>query len=63
VVTKNTSVIEALRLYPAAREIFVRHGMACSGCMAAVNESIEHAARMHEVDLNALLEELNLLGK
>ena len=62
-VTKDTSVIEALRLYPAAREVFVRHGMACGVCMAAINESIEHAARMHEVDLGALLEELNRLEK
>ncbi|MDR3591901.1 MAG: DUF1858 domain-containing protein [Negativicutes bacterium] len=62
-VTKDTSVIEALRLYPAAREVFARHGMACGGCMGSVNETIENAAMMHEVDVDALLAELNRLGK
>lgn len=62
-VTKDTSILETLRLYPAAREIFAQHGMACIGCMAAVNETIEHAARMHDVDIDALIRELNLLGE
>ena len=47
-ITRQTLVGEALRLNPAAEKIFTRHGMACSQCMEAADETIEDAARMHE---------------
>lgn len=62
-VTKDTLICEILRKYPLARDILAQRGMSCIGCMASVNETVENAAKMHEVDIEALLVELNLLVK
>lgn len=61
--TKDTPILDVLRLYPEAREILTAHGMACIGCMGAANETIENAARAHDIDVDALLKELNRLEK
>lgn len=59
--TREMSLLEALQAHPEAKEIFKKHGMACLGCMGAMAESIEAGARMHGLDLDALLNELNQL--
>lgn len=58
-ITKDMLVIDVLRINPKAREVFARHGMECIGCMGASAETIENAARVHEIDLSSLLTELN----
>lgn len=58
---KDMSIMEALQTHPQAREVFKKHGMACLGCMGAMQESIEAGARMHGIDLEALLAELEAL--
>ncbi len=58
-ITKDTPINEVLRQCPAAREVFVRHGMGCIGCMAAADETVAGGARMHEVDVEKLIAELN----
>ncbi|HMM20485.1 MAG TPA: DUF1858 domain-containing protein [Selenomonadales bacterium] len=58
-ITKDMPIIEVLRTQPAAREIFAKHGMGCIGCMGAANETVENGARMHNIDVEALLAELN----
>jgi hydrid cluster protein-associated redox disulfide domain len=59
--TKSTPIIEALRAHPKAREIFTKHGMGCIGCMGSTTETIERGAAMHDIDVEALLVELNNL--
>ncbi|WP_054258426.1 DUF1858 domain-containing protein [Propionispora sp. 2/2-37] len=59
--TKNTPIIEALRSHPMAREIFALHGMGCIGCMGSNQETIGNGAKMHNIDVEALLKELNEL--
>lgn len=58
---KNTPIIKALRSHPGARDVFVKHGMGCIGCMGSSSETIENGAKMHDIDLDALLKELNEL--
>ena len=60
-VTKDMAIIEVLRLHPQVREILAQHGMGCIGCMGATHESIENGAKMHNIDLDDLLRELNEL--
>jgi hybrid cluster-associated redox disulfide protein len=60
-ITKETTIIEALQVHPKAREVFARHGLGCIGCMGAAMESIENGARMHGVDPEALIRDLNQL--
>lgn len=58
---KDTRINEILQVAPDAREIFDRFGMGCLGCMGAEMETLENGARMHGIDLQALLEALNEL--
>lgn len=60
---KSTPIIEALRSHPEAKKIFAKHGMGCVGCMGSLTETIENGAKMHDIDVAALLVELNNLLK
>jgi hybrid cluster-associated redox disulfide protein len=59
--TKDMSIMEALQADPRAREVFTAYGMGCIGCMGVSMESIEDGAKMHGIDPNAVLEDLNKL--
>ena len=59
--TKDTPIIDALRFNSQARQIFSAHGMGCIGCMGSLTETIENGAKMHDIDLEALLKELNAM--
>lgn len=58
-ITKKTTIIQVLRSHPFARDVFAKHGMGCIGCMGATTETLENGAKMHDIDLEALLKELN----
>lgn len=58
-VTKDMPIIEVLRAVPEAREILAGLGMGCIGCMGSAQETLETGARLHGIDINALLRELN----
>ncbi len=53
--------MEALQADPRAREVFAAHGMGCVGCMGVSMESIEDGAKMHGIDPEMVLAELNRL--
>lgn len=59
--TKDSSIMEALRSHPQARAVFFKHGMGCTGCMGSSNETINNGAKMHAVNVDILLKELNAL--
>lgn len=61
--SKQMSILEALEAHPEAREVFLRWGMGCSLCIGAQLESIESGAIMHDVDPDAIVAELNGLGR
>jgi hybrid cluster-associated redox disulfide protein len=60
--TKDMSIMEALQVDPRARAIFTAYGMGCIGCMGVSMESIEDGAKMHGIDPEAILAELNKLS-
>jgi hybrid cluster-associated redox disulfide protein len=51
--------MEALQADPRAREVFVAYGMGCIGCMGVSMESIEDGAKMHGIDPDDIVAELN----
>jgi len=59
--TKDMSIMEALQADPRTRDVFAAYGMACIGCMGVSMESIEDGARMHGIDPDVVLAELNKL--
>lgn len=59
--TRQMKIFEALQVHPEVKEILSSHGMDCLACMGASLESLEHGARMHGIDAEVLLAELNNL--
>ena len=58
-VTKDTIILDALKLDPGTADFFLEIGMHCLGCPSASGESIEQAAAVHGVDADALVEKIN----
>ena len=52
------TIAEILRQKPDASRILQQFGMHCIGCAVAAGETLEGAARAHEVSLDDLLKAL-----
>lgn len=52
---------EALLAHPEAAGVFERNGLGCAGCLAADMETLAAVASMHDVSVEALVEELEQL--
>ena len=60
--TKDMSMMEALQADPRARDVFAAYGMGCIGCMGVSMETIEDGAKMHGLDPEEVLADLNKLA-
>ena len=61
-ITKNTTISEALEMFPRAAEIMQSHGLHCVGCHVNVMESIEGGAKGHGMDdeaVNQIINDIN----
>lgn len=58
-ITKDMAISEIIRICPGAGEVFHKYKMGCFMCLAASAETIEEGALMHDIDVQAILDELN----
>ena len=58
-ITKNTVIGDILDLNEELAPYFLEIGMHCLGCAIAHGETVEQAAEVHGIDLDALLAALN----
>lgn len=58
-VTKEMTIAEVLRMDRTTVPIFLQYGMHCLGCPVSTGESLEDAAAVHGVDVDALVKALN----
>ncbi len=58
---KDMTIGEILRMNPAVAPVLMNAGMHCIGCPSAQGETIEEAAMVHGMDIDALMEALNAL--
>jgi len=58
-VTKDTIIMDVLRLDPETAPFVLEIGMHCLGCPSASGESIEQACMVHGTDADALVEKIN----
>ena len=58
-ITKNMKISEIIKNYPKSILIFMKYGLSCVGCPLAMNETLEEGAKVHGIDVNDLLKELN----
>ena len=60
-ITKEMSIIEIIENYPEALPVFAKYGLGCIGCAAARFENLEAGAKVHGVDPDKMVEEINEL--
>ena len=60
-VTKDMTIGEILRTNPQIAPILMEAGMHCLGCPSAQGESLEEAAMVHGMDIDALMEQIAAL--
>lgn len=58
-IKKDMTIGETLRERPQSAEILMSFGMGCVGCPSAQAETLEEAAIVHGINLEALIEALN----
>jgi len=58
-VTREMTIADCVEQYPETVEVFQRHGLSCFGCAVSRLENIEQGARLHGIDPDTLVAELN----
>jgi hybrid cluster-associated redox disulfide protein len=58
-ITKEMSILDIVQQYPETIEVFARNGLGCIGCAAARFENLEAGAKVHGLNPDQLVEELN----
>jgi hybrid cluster-associated redox disulfide protein len=56
---KDMKIEDVLRKFPQTISVFDRFGIDCAGCQLSEFENLEHGAKVHGIDLEALLASLN----
>ncbi len=58
-ITKDMSILDIVQQYPETLEVFARNGLGCIGCAAARFENLEAGAKVHGLNADQLVDELN----
>jgi len=58
-ITKEMGIIEVVQQYPQTLEVFQRYGLGCIGCAAARFENLEAGAKVHGIDVDDFVADLN----
>lgn len=58
-ITKQMTIGEILRTAPEVAQVLMEAGMHCLGCPSAQGESLEEAAMVHGIDIDALMEAIH----
>ncbi len=58
-ITKDMGLLEIVQSYPETIEVFQRYGLGCIGCAAARFENLEAGAKVHGIDVDKMVEDLN----
>ena len=60
-VTKDMGLIDIVQNYPEALQVFSKYGLGCIGCAAAKFENLEAGAKVHGIDPDVMVDEINEL--
>ena len=58
-ITKDMGLIEIVQQYPQTIEVFQKYGLGSIGCAAARFENLEAGAKVHGIDPDKMVEDLN----
>lgn len=62
-ITKDMTIDEVLQLDESLGDVFMGFGMHCIFCHLGIDETVEEAATVHEVDVDFLVKKLNEVYK
>ncbi|NPV89845.1 MAG: DUF1858 domain-containing protein [Firmicutes bacterium] len=60
-INKDMIIKDLVDKYPMSIRVFAKHGLHCIGCGGALFESVEQGAKMHGINVDALMEDLKYL--
>ena len=60
-VTKDMTIGDILRTVPDVAPVLMEAGMHCLGCPSAQAESLEDAAMVHGIDIDALMAKIQAM--
>lgn len=58
-ITKDMTIGEIIRIDQSVIPILMEAGMHCIGCLSAQGETLEEAAMVHGMDIDALMKAIN----
>jgi hypothetical protein len=58
-ITETMSIPEIVEKFPATTEVFSRYGLHVQGYKALEHENLFATSRVHQIDLQAILKDLN----
>lgn len=58
-ITKDMGIIDVIQNFPETIEVFQKYGFGCIGCAAARFENLEAGAKVHGIDVDKMVEDLN----
>lgn len=61
-ITKDMTIGEILRTNPDIAPVLMEAGMHCLGCPSAQGETLEEAAMVHGMDIDALMDSIAKLA-
>jgi len=62
-ISSKMTISELIRKYPKTVFVFLDYGLHCVGCPMALPETIEEAAKLHNIDLKKFLKDLKKARK
>jgi len=58
-ITKSMAIGEVIRKYPRAAFVFIDYNLHCVGCPMAAPETVEEAAKLHHLNVDEFIKDLN----
>ena len=58
-VTKDMGIMEIVTAHPETLEVFAKYGMGCIGCAAAHFENLEAGAKVHGINIDDMVNDMN----
>ena len=58
-IDRKMKIEDVLQTYPETISVFSRYGVACPSCSAASYDNIEVGAKVHGIDVDQFLADLN----
>ena len=58
-ITKEMGIMDIVTAHPETMEVFAQFGMGCIGCAAAHFENLEAGAKVHGIDVDAMVQAMN----